>query len=298
MSQPSLPRSAVWYTTQGWPVFPLRPRTKDTYKGIGVYQASTDLEQVAAWWSRWPQANIGLHVGGAGLLALDLDAYKESYTGAAFLTSDDQQTITNLTGRGGTHLLFAQPEGARLGNGTGKLPEGIDVRGWGGYVVLPPSVHPNGRPYCWEIGYGPHEIAARPAPGGLLALLTPQRPAGEGAGFTPRRPTRLKPCAGAILTATTAAGGRNNTAWRLALHLRSDGWSEASAGDLMGAWSERSGMAEREVTATIRSAYRDERRPGHGCGSRELAPYCDLACPLARFVGSGMGTQRGQNERA
>lgn len=137
MSQSSLPRSAAWYARRGWPVFPLRPRTKEPHAGIGIYQASTDLERVAAWWSRWPQANIGLHCGGAGLLALDLDAYKESFTGAAFLTSEDQQTITNLTGKGGTHLLFAQPEGARLGNGTGKLPDGIDIRGWGGYVVLP-----------------------------------------------------------------------------------------------------------------------------------------------------------------
>ena len=294
MTTPSLPRAAAWYAAHGWPVFPLQNQGKHPReKGLGVYQATTELDQVRAWWARWPAANIGLHVGGAGLLALDLDKYKDSYSGAPFLTAQDEQSITSLTGGGGTHLLFAQPAGARLGNGTGSLPDGIDVRGWGGYIVVPPSVHPNGRRYAWEIGYGPHEIAPRPIPAGLLALLAPKTTPGQQRCFIDRRSVRLKPCAGAILTTSTAAGARNVTAWRLALHLRSDGWSASGANDLMAAWAARSGVAEKELTATIDSAYRENRGPGHGCRSRELAPFCSSACPLARYLGDG-----GENERA
>ena len=287
MNTPSLPRAAAWYAAHGWPVFPLRPRTKDPFKNLGVYNATVDTAKVTAWWEDWPEANIGLHCGGGGLLALDLDQYKDAFTGAPFLTEQDRQTVTSLTGKGGTHLLFAQPPGVKLGNGTGKIPPGIDVRGWGGYVVLPPSIHPNGRRYAWEIGFGPHELEPRPVPAGLLELLAPKPRQSRPRAFTPRRPTKLKPCAAAILTVITAAGSRNVTAWRLALHLRSDGWSEAAAGDLLGPWADRSGLADRELTATIASAYRPERMPGHGCGTRELLPYCDPACPLARFVGGG-----------
>lgn len=166
-----LARAATWYARHGWPVFPLRPGTKEPFAKLGVYKATCNAAQVDQWWRQWPQANIGLHCGGVGLLAFDLDTYKDSFDGRRLLTYEDQETVTSLTGRGGTHLVYAMPEGARFGNGTGNLPPGIDIRGWGGYIVLPPSVHPNGRLYCWELGYGPHETAIRPMPATLVDLL-------------------------------------------------------------------------------------------------------------------------------
>lgn len=155
----------------GWPIFPLRPRTKKPFEYIGVYHATTDTDQIRDWWQRWPQANIGLHCGGGGVMALDADKYKDTYAGDALLTKEDEQTPTSLTGRGGTHLLYAMPGGLRLGNATGGLPAGIDIRGHGGYIVLPPSMHPNGRPYQWENEYGPHEIALLSLPSALHNLL-------------------------------------------------------------------------------------------------------------------------------
>lgn len=167
----SLPRSALWYARHGWAVFPLRPRTKEPFSGIGVYNATTDADQVIDWWRRWPQANIGLHCGGCGVLALDLDTYKDTFAGGGLLFRSDEETITSLTGAGGTHLLYAMPEGRRYTNMTGGLPPGIDVRGWGGYVVLPPSTHPNGNAYRWEVGYGPHETGLLPLPNALRSVL-------------------------------------------------------------------------------------------------------------------------------
>lgn len=177
-----LARAARWYARRGWAVFPLRPRTKEPFAKLGVYHATTDPTQVAAWWRQWPVANIGLHCGAAGVLALDLDQYKETYQGDKLLTPDDEQTITSLTGSGGTHLLYGMPTAAHYGNATGSLPSGIDIRGYGGYIVLPPSVHPNGNRYQWEAGYGPHEIALLPLPDTLRRILDQcrayQRPAG------------------------------------------------------------------------------------------------------------------------
>lgn len=148
----------------GWHIFPLRPRTKEPFARLGVYNATNDIDQIAHWWRNWPQANIGWHPGADGSLVLDADSYKNSYRGSDLLTAADQETITSLTGSGGTHLAWTLPAGVRLGNATGTLPAGIDIRSWGGYIVLPPSIHPNGRRYHWESGYGPHEIPIRPLP--------------------------------------------------------------------------------------------------------------------------------------
>lgn len=171
MSMPNLHRAALWYARHGWHIFPLRPWTKEPFAKLGVYQATTNLARISAWWRCWPQANIGLHCGGSGILALDADAYKDTYAGDSLLSWENEETVTNLTGGGGTHLLFRMPDVARYGNATGQLPAGVDVRGYGGYIVLPPSIHPNGRRYQWEAGYGPHEIDMKPLPGWLKALL-------------------------------------------------------------------------------------------------------------------------------
>lgn len=167
----SMQRAALWYARRfNWQIFPLRPGTKEPFGGLGVYNATADIDQIREWWQRWPRANIGLHCGGSGILALDADEYKNSYAGSG-LAAGDQETVTSLTGSGGTHLLYAMPDGVRLGNATGKLPAGIDIRGWGGYIVLPPSLHPNGNRYAWELSYGPHEIAMLPLPLSLWEIL-------------------------------------------------------------------------------------------------------------------------------
>lgn len=166
-----LARAALWYARHGWTVFPLRPYTKEPFAGIGLYAGTTDEAQICAWWTEHPRANIGLHCGGCNLLALDLDTYKDTYEGNGCLTRADEETLTSITGSGGTHLIYAVEDGRRYTNKRGALPPGIDVRGWGGYVVLPPSIHPNGRAYAWEDGYRPNEIEAALLPHSLMQIL-------------------------------------------------------------------------------------------------------------------------------
>ena len=80
VAMPNMRNAALWYAKRfGWHIFPLRPGTKEPFKDLGVYAATNDLDQITAWWQRWPQANIGLHCGGSGILMLDADAYKETY---------------------------------------------------------------------------------------------------------------------------------------------------------------------------------------------------------------------------
>ena len=168
----ALLQTALWYAKGGWHVFPLKAGDKTPVTAHGLHDATTDAETIRGWWAQWPTANIGLNCGASGLLAVDFDIHKEGYAGAALLKQlrEEHPTTTAQTGGGGYHLLYLQPQDNALGNGRGALPQGVDVRGVGGYIVLAPSIHPNGNRYTWETG--PHQTTPQPLPGLLSAMLT------------------------------------------------------------------------------------------------------------------------------
>ena len=56
-----------------------------------------------------------------------------------------------ITGGGGEHYYYRAPKGAAIRNNVGKLGEGLDLRGVGGYVIAPPSLHISGHPYVWSV---------------------------------------------------------------------------------------------------------------------------------------------------
>ena len=134
-------------------------------------EATTDPAKILAWLERWPTANIGIAVGRSGLVTLDLDAYKDTYDGGDLLTLADKDTITQISGGGGEHLIYAMPPGKAYGNDTGTLPTGVDIRGIGGMQVVEPSIHPTGKPYQWEDGYSPFERTPATLPAALQAIL-------------------------------------------------------------------------------------------------------------------------------
>ena len=165
-----LMEAAVRYALDaGWPVFPLKPRSKAPLTRHGFKDATTDLKQIETWWTKHPDANIGVPTGAvSGVVVLDLD-------GPAARAAIDElgaaiPTLTSVTGRG--HHLFYQHPGGRVKNRTKILPD-VDVRGDDGYVVAPPSVHPSGHDYHWDeerdLGWG---TALAPMPPTLLRALT------------------------------------------------------------------------------------------------------------------------------
>jgi len=167
-----LGKQAEEYARVGWYVFPLKPRDKTPLTAHGLNDATTKVETVRSWWGKVPQANIGLNCGKSGLVAIDLDQ-RGAYDGLAEWEAIAQkhglhlQTAVSLTGGGGRHLLFRVPPGCQIKNSAGKLAPGIDVRGAGGYIVLPPSLHPTGNLYRWEA-----EQALAPLPQIVIELLT------------------------------------------------------------------------------------------------------------------------------
>jgi len=163
----SLGQHAEEYAKAGWYVFPLRPRDKTPLTAHGLKDATTKIDVVRRWWSQTPQANIGLNCGKSGLVVIDLDKRGE-HDGcrewAALLQQHGLsiETSVSLTGGGGQHLIFKSPDGLSIKNSAGRLAPGIDVRAEGGYIVLPPSIHPSGQPYAWQ--NGTHTIEPLPAP--------------------------------------------------------------------------------------------------------------------------------------
>lgn len=154
---------ALFYARLGLAVFPVKAwgSTANDFKAPliqgGFQAASTDPGQIEAWWSRWPEANIGIATGKAsgGLTVIDLDVKEEKgidgrvtlrewETGHGKFPGD---TWLSITGSGGYHYFYRDSSGTGCHTG---LYEGIDIRGNGGYVVVPPSRHFNKRQYEWE----------------------------------------------------------------------------------------------------------------------------------------------------
>lgn len=192
------------YAALGWAVFPLQPREKKPYGfTTGLHAASAGLETAVARWrgrealplraakdaadaARFPpqvlaraHSNIGLATGGrSGVWVLDIDgaAGIASLLALAARHGKLPPTVRQNTGKGG-HLVYAWPGilpwGGEIRNGASKFAEGLDVRGEGGYVVLPPSVHPSGRTYRWVEGCSPFELPPARAPDWLLRLVAP-----------------------------------------------------------------------------------------------------------------------------
>ncbi|MCB7317150.1 bifunctional DNA primase/polymerase [Lacrimispora sp. 210928-DFI.3.58] len=148
---------AAYYASMGLAVFPIKPRGKQPLTEHGCKDASKVPEQIESWWTRWPSANIGIATGSAsgGLVVIDLDVDKDKgIDGRETLREWETQhralpghTWLAITGRGGYHYFYRDMSVVK--NRTG-IYEGIDVRGEGGYIVAPPSIHPNGHAYEWE----------------------------------------------------------------------------------------------------------------------------------------------------
>jgi hypothetical protein len=205
----------------------------------GLTDASTDPRRLEMWWTRWPQANIGLRTGVAMDVA-DIDS-AEGWHGLVHLLGDALPPGPRVrTGGGGWHLWF-RPTG--FGNRVRLLP-GLDWRGSGGYVVAPPSRHAGGGDYRWVRRPGKGLPAGPPA---LRELI--EGPAPPAAGMHrpiahPDRYARVALTAQSDRVARAPVGSRNDTLNRAAFAL----------GRLVGAGLLDEGETVRELDAAARFA--------------------------------------------
>jgi len=138
--------AALSYSQElGWPVFPVEPCGKRPLIANGFHGATTHPEQIAAWWDRWPHANIGFCPGSHDLIVVDIDGPEgERLADNAGVLEID--TLEVRTARG-VHRYFRLPAGVTIGN---VARAQLDVRAHNGYVLVPPSVHSSGHVYTWR----------------------------------------------------------------------------------------------------------------------------------------------------
>lgn len=145
--------AALDYARRGWRVIPILPNTKRPSLTRWTEQATTNPDTINRWWTDNPDHGVGIATGPtSGIFVVDvddLDALHELQEQHGHLPD----TLTNLTGSGGMHLIYRHPPGIEIRNDAGRrLAPGIDIRGDGGQIVAPPTIHPNGTPYTWDAG--------------------------------------------------------------------------------------------------------------------------------------------------
>jgi hypothetical protein len=140
--------------------------------------------------------NMGMISGVGRYVVIDLDLQKqlgasEWWNGKlmAFNNGLPLDTPTQITGGGGNQLIVRWPEGYPMP--TMKTPIGIDIRGQGGFAVLPMSMHESGRRYEFVEGYEPWTTPIMEAPLWLVeAVLALQAQYGSGSGSTGQAPAQ------------------------------------------------------------------------------------------------------------
>ncbi|XPP25615.1 MAG: bifunctional DNA primase/polymerase [Leucobacter sp.] len=260
----SLPVAAARFAASGVPVFPCVPGEKRPLVRHGFHDATTEAEQVAKWWLKWPMANIGIPTGSrSGIEVVDVDVHATGTGFPAFRNAHRQGLATGWaalvrTPSGGLHAYYpadpkrSQPSWQAAG-------AHIDFRGDGGYIIAPPSkvLRPGGvqAPYRLIVAAG-----STPSPFDAMRLrefLDPRDPVPIDRAQA-RRFERSGP--NAIVLAGWVAGRgegeRNRGLFWAACRLAEAGTSPDATLEALGPAAEHAGLGSREIMATIRSAYR------------------------------------------
>ena len=153
---------ALKYAEMGWAVLPVKTDSKGPIGELvhhGVKDATTDPATIREWWTRRPDANIGVACGEpSGIVVLDLDARSGGVEFYQAMVEENggalpEGVFESQTGGGGFHYFFKF-------NGERKcvIAPGCEVISTGGYIVVPPSIHPDTKKrYEWELSSSPIE---------------------------------------------------------------------------------------------------------------------------------------------
>ena len=291
----NLAESALAYARNGWKVIPLHsptstgcscgePRQDPPLCKIGKHPriaswqtaASYDVSQVEAWWTQWPDANIGLTL--EHLLVLDVDPRNGGLESLAELEAEHgslENRSLQQSGGSGMHYLFAPLTGFQPGK---KGPEGLDfLTGKGKYICVEPSLHDSGGVYTWQVGPDPLTVARE----SIALTPVPQWLADASKGKATGKVDRKKPF---ILPEVIAEGGRDNILTSYAGSMRRSGSNE---GEIVAAIKEANHgrcnppLPDSDITRIAKSVA--TKYPA-GAGAEDVGPTRELADAITANV--------------
>lgn len=237
-------RAAIEYAGKGWCIFPCG-LDKTPLTAHGLNDATTDPTTITTWWTEMPTANVAVNCGLSGLAVIDLDVKHgtnglETWTG---LGIEPDGAWISETPSGGNHFIFA----GDVSSTTGKIGPGIDTRGRGGYILLPPSKTATG--VYEKFGEWTGEMPG-PIPARLVDMLK-----------APKKPTTNTPTDGPNLARLVKGGApegeRNDSIFRLAARYRALNLDLAEAYVLIQAAAQACipPFTEKEASACLESAW-------------------------------------------
>lgn len=231
---------ALEYIDNGWSILPVKPEEKRPFMTNWLQYTKTRAtkEIASSWFRNLSGAGVGAVTGRiSNIVVLDVESYCP--TPIEELLRRYPTQLISKTGSGGYHLFYQFPTNvAKVANRV-RIFEGADLRADGGFIVLPPTVHPNGNRYEW---------VKRGIPGAFpVALLDLQsKPVVQNEGWISEALRGV------------SEGGRNDTCARLAGYFFKKGINAEIVEALLMEWNERNDppLPVHEVRTTIRSIER------------------------------------------
>jgi Bifunctional DNA primase/polymerase, N-terminal len=187
------PKAALELAAQGYRVIPIHTlvegfctcqmpdcidsKAKHPVHFNGSHAGTTNPSTIASWWAGFRDWNVAVCTG-KGIIVLDIDPRHGGVESLATLEKKFDplpRTREVITGSQGLHFYFGLPNNVEVKNSASRLGSGIDIRGEGGYVVAPPSMHKSGNRYHWRDGHG-LDFPQATAPQWLLEQLELSKP--------------------------------------------------------------------------------------------------------------------------
>lgn len=240
MTMNSVLEQANEYIDQGWSILPVKPSEKRPYmtNWLQYQHVKATKEMAENWFTSLTGAGVGMVTGRiSGVVVLDIESYCKIPIEELLRRYPTQ--MVSRTGSGGYHLFYLYPNDVpKIANRVG-IFEGADIRADGGFIVLPPTRHPNGKQYEWVKTGFPGVF-----PKALLDIQS--QPKAQGDGWITEALRGV------------SEGGRNDACARLAGYFFRKGLNADIVEALLSEWNERNDppLPMREVRTTIKSIER------------------------------------------
>lgn len=233
----------LYIASLGLRVHPLSARNKVPLLDEWTRKASTSVPTIKKWHKNFKDCNWGIATGvESQVFVVDIDPKHGGDRTWKTMVDGNKlpKTLEVVTGSRGTHYYFKYPTNTVVTNSS--IGKGVDIRGEGGNIVIPPSVHPNGVAYAWAKGRAPDTVDIARAPAWLVKKI--------------KEATVLE--FPSLMGTKIEKGSRNNTIFHQALLLAKQGALFEFTLTAMMTWVKETkefDISPKEVQSTVESAY-------------------------------------------